>query len=180
MRLESEISMGWPIVLLGMMGSGKTSVGKKLAEFLGIEFYDTDKIIEQETGRTVQEIFAQEGEALFRQYELEVIEAYVVQTRCVIATGGGAVTIPEAMDVISNKAVSIWLKSDIPVLLSRLKDNKTRPLLLTDRPEAKLTALLNERKSLYARAHIHIDNPSDNIDSVVQNILNELPKLDES
>lgn len=144
-----------PLVLVGMPGSGKSSIGRRLAPRLGLPFVDADAEIEQAAGgMTVAEIFARHGEAEFRALEARVIARLLDEGPAVIATGGGALLNPGTRRLIRDKAVSVWLKADIPVLLRRVRRKSDRPLLQNDDPEATLRTLLAEREPLYAEAPI--------------------------
>tara|TARA_R110001592_G_scaffold16881_16_gene71767 strand:- start:11306 stop:11848 length:543 start_codon:yes stop_codon:yes gene_type:complete len=158
-----------PIVLIGMMGCGKSFVGQRLALALGIPFYDTDVFIEKDQGKKIVKIFADQGEEYFRTLETQAISTLLKKGRCVIATGGGLVTTSENLALIKNHAFSIWLQSDIQMIIKRLDGDDTRPLLQSGDPEKTLEHLLNTRKALYSNADIHIDNKGD-IETILQTI----------
>lgn len=145
-----------PVVLIGMMGSGKSRLGRVLAEKLSLPFFDSDHVIEAKAGRTVQEIFTKDGEPKFREAEKRTILELLKNEACVIATGGGAVTNPEVLTALKENAVLIWLQAEIPELMARLKNVESRPLLKGDNPEAVLTNLMEKRAGLYAQAHITV------------------------
>lgn len=144
------------IVLVGMMGAGKTSVGKRLANRLGIEFVDSDAAIEEAARKTVTEIFAEHGEDYFRSGERRVIARLLGEGRRVIATGGGAFMNAETRALISSAAVSVWLKAETALLFDRVKRRPTRPLLQTPDPEGTLRRLVDERYPVYAEATITV------------------------
>jgi len=165
-----------PIVLVGMMGVGKTSVGKRLASALGSTFVDADEAIETAARMTIPEIFAQFGEAAFRDGERRVI-ARLIETggnHTVIATGGGAFSNPETRALILEKTISVWLDSDIDTLVERTARKNNRPLLQGGDRRETLTRLRNERQPDYAQAQIHVmsnDGPhSRTIDTVLKGI----------
>lgn len=139
------------VVLVGMMGSGKSSVGRRLATRLGLPFVDADAEIETAAGMTIPEIFAQRGEAEFRDGERRVISR-ILTTRSplVLATGGGAFMNAETRARIADLGISIWLKAEPEVLMRRVRRNSKRPLLQTANPEETLRRMLGEREPIYA------------------------------
>lgn len=148
---------GRAIVLVGMMGSGKSSVGRRLAGRLGMPFVDADTEIETAAGMTIPEIFDQRGEAEFRDGERRVI-GRILATRAplVLATGGGAFMNPETRRKVKELGISIWLKAEPEVLLRRVRKRSNRPLLQTTDPEATLRRMLGEREPVYALADLTI------------------------
>lgn len=145
------------VVLVGMMGSGKSSVGRKLAARLGLPFLDADTEIETAAGITIPEIFAQHGEATFRSGERRVIARLLGEKRALIlATGGGAYMNPETRACIAQNGISVWLKADQDVLMRRVRKRANRPLLQTVDPEGTLRALLAEREPTYALADLTV------------------------
>jgi len=145
------------IVLVGMMGSGKSSVGRRLAGRLGLSFVDADTEIETAAHMTIPEIFAQRGEAEFREGERRVISR-VLTTRAplVLATGGGAFMNAETRERVKELGISVWLKAEPDVLMRRVRKRSNRPLLQTADPEATLRRMLSEREPVYALADITI------------------------
>jgi shikimate kinase len=145
------------IVLVGMMGSGKSSVGRRLATRLGLPFVDADTEIETAAHMTIPEIFAQRGEAEFREGERRVISR-VLTTRAplVLATGGGAFMNAETRERVKELGISVWLKAEPDVLMRRVRKRSNRPLLQTADPEATLRRMLAEREPVYALADITI------------------------
>lgn len=139
------------VVLVGMMGSGKSSVGRRLATRLGLPFVDADAEIETAAGMTIPEIFAQRGESEFRDGERRVISR-ILTTRSplVLATGGGAFMNAETRARIADLGISIWLKAEPEVLMRRVRRNSKRPLLQTANPEETLRRMLGEREPIYA------------------------------
>lgn len=148
---------GRAIVLVGMMGSGKSSVGRRLAGRLGLPFVDADTEIETAAHMTIPEIFAQRGEAEFREGERRVISR-VLTTRAplVLATGGGAFMNAETRERVKELGISVWLKAEPDVLMRRVRKRSNRPLLQTADPEATLRRMLAEREPVYALADITI------------------------
>ncbi len=149
-----------PIVLVGMMGVGKTTVGRKLAGMLGWPFRDADDEIERAAQMSIPEIFATYGEPYFRSGERRVIARLVGEAGAtsgqVLATGGGAFADPETRALILRRAVAVWLDSDVETLMARVGRKSTRPLLRSGNPREILTRLKAERQSAYAEAPIHI------------------------
>jgi shikimate kinase len=144
------------VVMVGMMGAGKTAVGRALAQLLGVSFLDSDHEIETAANRTVPEIFARDGEAFFRARESEVINRLLKGPACVLSTGGGAFLSPVNRATISKNGVSVWLNADIDLLWSRVRHRDTRPLLRTDDPRATLTSLYEARVPDYAKADLEV------------------------
>ena len=140
------------VVLVGMMGSGKSSIGRRLATRLAMPFVDADTEIEQAAGMTIPEIFEQHGEPYFRAGEARVIARLLDHGPQVLATGGGAFMNGDTRAVIRQKGVSIWLKAELDVLMKRIKRRSDRPLLKSGDPAATLTALIAERYPVYAEA----------------------------
>lgn len=173
----SEINLNKPITLVGIMGCGKSYIGKSLAADLGVEFYDSDSLIEVEQGKTINQIFADDGEAHFRLLEKDMITGLLDKGFCVIATGGGCVTTPEVLQNIKNNSISIWLQSDVDTIYKRIKWDKTRPLLQCDDSKEKLAEILDNREELYRQAGIHIDNSLSEISNLTDNIILEIRKF---
>ena len=145
-----------PVVLVGMMGVGKSSVGRKLASALHLGFIDADEEIERAAQMSIPEMFDQFGEAYFRDGERRVIARLVAGGRRIVATGGGAFADPQTRALILERAVAVWLDSDIEILLERVSRKGNRPLLRQGDPRAVLTRLKAERQSAYAEAQIHV------------------------
>src|SRR5580698_802430 len=165
---------GRSVVLVGMMGAGKTSVGKRLAAKLGLPFVDADAEIEAGAQLTVSEIFERFGEAYFREGERKVIARLLNSGPVVLATGGGAFMNATTRENIARHGVSIWLKPSFEVLLARLRKKSNRPLLKTADPERTLRQLLDERSPIYALADFTIDSVDAAHDSVVEAIFQRL------
>lgn len=144
------------VVMVGMMGAGKTAVGRALAQFLGVAFLDSDHEIEAAANMTVPEIFDRDGEAFFRARETEVINRLLRGAPCVLSTGGGAFLSPVNRQAISQNGVSVWLDADIELLWGRVRHRDSRPLLRTVDPKATLTALYDARVPDYAKADLHV------------------------
>jgi shikimate kinase len=146
------------IVLVGLMGAGKTNIGRRLATRLNLPFFDSDSEIEAAAGETIEEIFRNRGEAVFRDGERRVIARLLEQPTHVLATGGGAFMDPITRAIIVRRGVSVWLRADIDVLLARVSRRSNRPLLKEGNPRAVLTDLIDRRYPIYAEADITIDS----------------------
>ncbi|PZR33396.1 shikimate kinase [Caulobacter segnis] len=144
------------IVLVGLMGVGKSSVGRRLAHVLDLPFRDADNEVEAAAGRSISEIFAELGEAAFRDGERRVIARLLDEPPHVLATGGGAFVNPETRALINDKALSVWLKADVELLARRVGRKDTRPLLKGKDPVAVLTELARIRNPAYAEAQVHV------------------------
>ncbi len=162
------------IVLVGMMGAGKTSIGKRLAAELDIPFVDADGEIEAAANMSIPEIFETYGEQHFRDGERKVIARLLRDGPRVIATGGGAVADPETRRRIGQKSIAIWLKADIEVLLERVKRRSNRPLLKADDPGEVLRRLAVEREPFYSCADITVKSHNAPHQNVVSEILSRL------
>lgn len=166
---------GRPIVLVGLMGAGKTSVGRKLAESLNRRFLDADHEIEKAAGRSVSEIFQDFGEASFREGERRVIARILEDDRdIVLATGGGAFVDDEVRGLVKQNAISLWLKADVDVLVERTSRRNTRPLLKTGDPKEILERLSKERTPFYEQADVHIQSGRGPATKVVKSALEAL------
>lgn len=149
------------VVLVGMMGAGKTAVGTQLARKLGVAFLDSDEEIVRAANRSVAEIFARDGEGFFRARESEVLARLLAGPPAVISTGGGAFLAEANRKAIAAEGVSVWLKADLDLLWSRVRHKTTRPLLRTADPKATLAALLEARAPVYALAQVAVDAEPD-------------------
>jgi shikimate kinase len=144
------------IVMVGMMGAGKTAVGRALAARLRVPFLDSDHEIEAAANMSIPEIFARDGEAFFRLKERQVIARLLTEECGVLSTGGGAFLAAENRETITRNGASIWLQADLDVLWNRVRHRDTRPLLQTANPRATLAALYNARVPLYAKADLAV------------------------
>jgi shikimate kinase len=145
-----------PIALVGMPGAGKTSVGRLLAERLGLGFRDTDEEVVRETGRTVEQLFVMEGVAAFRRHERQAVARLVDSSRLVIATGGGAMVEPRTRRLLLSRTIPVWLQASPETLMRRLAEAPPRPLLIGGGLLVKLKAMAAERQRFYEQAHIHL------------------------
>ena len=158
------------IVLCGFMATGKTSVGKKLAELLDREFVDLDAAIEAEEGVSIPQIFAGRGEPAFRELESRMVERIMNRTGVVIATGGGTVVNPHNLANLKSRGVIVALTADIPTILRRAGSGEDRPLLQTENREERIQALLLERSPFYAQADLVLDTTSLTIEEAARQI----------
>lgn len=165
------------IVLIGLMGAGKTAVGRRLAARLNLPFTDADSEIEQAAGETISEIFAAHGEPYFRQGEARVIARLLQNGPQVLATGGGAYMDAGTRANIKAQGVSIWLKADLPVLMSRVKRRDNRPLLKGGDPEAVMRALMDTRYPVYAEADITVESREQPHDNIVVDAIEALSRF---
>lgn len=149
------------VVLVGMMGAGKTAVGTALARQLGVAFTDSDEEIVRAANRTIAEIFERDGEAFFRARESEVISRLLRSTPCVLSTGGGAFLAPANRGLIHEAGVSVWLKADLELLWQRVRHKTTRPLLRTANPRETLRELYEARQPFYAEADIVVESAAE-------------------
>lgn len=144
------------VTLIGLMGAGKSTVGKKLSQMLGLPFHDTDTEIESAAQMSVAELFAAYGEPEFRALEARVVARLSSQGPQVLATGGGAYMAPETRQLLRQRAVTVWLKADVDVLMERVQRRATRPLLATADPRGTMLGLIEKRYPVYAEADITI------------------------
>lgn len=162
---------GRPIVLVGLMGSGKTSVGKRLAARLALPFVDADAEIEIAASLTIPEIFEKHGEAYFRAGEARVMARLIDGGPRVVATGGGAFINAETRAAVRAKGLSIWLKADLDVLMKRVRRRQDRPLLKAEDPEAVMRRLIDERYPVYAEADLTIHSHDQPHEVVVEEVV---------
>ncbi|WP_417808539.1 shikimate kinase [Thioclava sp.] len=167
------------IVLVGMMGSGKTAVGTAVARLLDVPFLDSDHEIERAAQMSVAEVFVRDGEAFFRARESEVLERLLMGPPGVISTGGGAFLAEGNRDLIARLGVSVWLRADLNLLWNRVRHKNTRPLLRTADPKATLAALLEAREPFYSKAQVVVEAaPSLSITAMAQKVVRELQAVD--
>lgn len=146
------------VVLVGLMGAGKSCIGRRLAPRLGLPFADADAEIETAAGCSIEDIFANHGEAAFRSGERRVIERLLTEQPKVLSTGGGAFIDPRTRDAVRRFGVSVWLRADLELLLKRTGRRNNRPLLKTGDPRSILKSLMEERYPVYSEADITIDS----------------------
>jgi shikimate kinase len=165
------------IALVGLMGVGKSSLGRRLTQALDLPFRDADEEIEKAAGRTVAEIFAERGEAEFRDGERRVIARLLDEPPHVLATGGGAFVQPETRAILKAKALTVWLKADIETLARRVARKEGRPLLVGKDPVKVLTDMAEVRYPAYAEAEIHVETGENAHAQAVQAVLDALAAL---
>jgi len=163
-----------PIVLVGLMGAGKSTVGRRLAKRLGLDFVDSDVAIEDAAGATTSEIFERFGEADFRDGERRLVARLIDGSVKVIATGGGAFNDPRTRDLLNERAITIWLDAPVDVLAERTGRRDNRPLLKGGNREEKLSKLMTERHAYYSQAQIHIRSGNGAHAEVVEAIIDAL------
>lgn len=172
-----NLTLKKPIVLVGLMGAGKTSVGMQLAANLGLRFIDSDKEIESQAGATIAEIFKRDGEEFFRKVESKYISTLLNKGGMfILATGGGAFINAETRKQIKEKAISVWLKADLETMLTRVNRTGGRPLLANSNKQEVLEKLINDRYPIYAEADIIINSNPNSHQIVAENIEGELQK----
>ena len=162
------------IVLVGLMGSGKSAIGKILSERIGVPLSDTDKIIEEEVGKTVYEIFNDSGEKYFRQLEEEVVGRVLDKAAHIISTGGGSILSSKTRKAIKSKSFSIWVHCNVDIITKRIHDQEKRPLLRDKNIVATLIKKNKERIKFYRQADTHIVNENSNLEMTVEAIVEEL------
>ena len=178
MRNKKQITLTKPIVMVGLMGAGKTSIGRALARHLGIPFVDSDKEIEKAAGCSVVDIFAMYGEKEFRRVEEKIIERLIDTPPLikVISTGEGAFITPAVREMALNKALTIWLKADLELLVKRTNFRHTRPQLINTDSRKILAQLIKERYDTYALANIMVETRDENIHKTLNKVLNAIEK----
>lgn len=166
------------LVLVGLMGAGKTSVGRRLAEKLDIPFVDADHEIEMAAGKTISELFTDHGEEYFREGERRVITRLLENGNQVLATGGGAFMNAETRQKIKDHGISLWLKADIDVLLKRVAKRNDRPLLQLDDPAAVMKRLIDLRYPVYAQSDITVESRDVQHGQMVNDVIKALADFD--
>ena len=167
---------GRPIVLVGLMGAGKTTIGRRLAKRLSVPFRDADHEIEAAANMTIAEIFDQHGEAHFREGEKRVIARLLDEGDQVIATGGGAWMNEETRQLVAEHGVSVWLKAEFDVLMERVRRRSHRPLLKDPDPEGVMRRLMDERYPVYATADVMVISKEAPHDRIVTSVLEALER----
>lgn len=166
------------LILIGPMGAGKSSVGKRLAKQLNRKFYDCDRILEERTGVAITTIFELEGEDGFRYRETKILEGLIQHNNAVIATGGGAVLRPENYQLLRHNSVTIYLKASVDAQIKRTRHNKKRPLLQTEDRHATLQAIAKLRNPMYDKiADMTIDTDTQSIGSSIEEITSQLSNI---
>ena len=172
-----DLNLPKPVVLVGMMGAGKSAVGRRLAAALDLPFVDADDEIEQAAGCPITDIFARHGEDAFRVGERRVIERLLKQPICILATGGGAFMDNGIRRAIKASAISVWLKADLETLWQRVRRRSDRPLLNTENPKQTLETLMETRYPIYAQADITIESCEGPLDETVKRVAEDLKRF---
>ncbi len=170
----TPIPLAQPFVLIGLMGAGKSSIGLRLAERTGRRFVDSDDEIVEAAGCSIADIFAIHGEPIFRDLEERVIKRLLEQDDIVLATGGGAWMQPAVRDMIKEKAISLWLRADLDVLVQRVEKRNHRPLLEQGDKREILSKLMEERYPIYGEATLTIDSNHGPHNAVVEHAIDTL------
>lgn len=165
------------LVLVGLMGAGKSTVGRRLASALRLPFHDADQEIEAAAGCTISDFFDRYGEPAFRDGERKVIARLLAGPRHVLATGGGAFMDLQTRALIKERGLSIWLRADISLLLERVTKRPTRPLLKNSDPKATMEKLINDRYPIYAEADITVNSNGGPHEAVMHQIITKLAAL---
>lgn len=173
-----SLQLDRPIALVGLMGAGKTTVGRRLARTLGLGFVDADEEIEKSAGRSVSDIFSDFGESAFRDGERKVIARLLDDGPRVIALGGGAFANDTTRALVREKAISVWIKADLDTLMERVSRRDTRPLLQTDDPRSVMAGLMDKREAAYREAAIHVDGADGPHGTTVDRIIEALEVRD--
>ncbi len=163
-----------PLVLVGMMGSGKSTVGKRLAYKLNLQFYDSDKIIEERERLSINDIYEYKGEEYFKNQETQVIKELLSYGTVVISTGGGSFLIDEIRELIKANTVSVWLRTDIDTIYERVSRRNTRPLLNTDDKMKTIINLIQDATPIYEQANIIVDSNNYGVHFVVDSIIQKI------
>lgn len=156
--LHEKMGINKPIVLVGMMGAGKTTIGFRLAKKLGLPFIDTDEMVSKAVGCSISDIFKYQSEEYFRQKELEAINNALSAGMSVIATGGGSFINEPVRQTVLEGGISVWLRAPLEVLLERVSRKKTRPMLEQGDKEEIMKQHMNDRYAMYSHAHITVDS----------------------
>ena len=182
MRNKKQIDIDKPIVMVGLMGAGKTSVGRALARHLGIPFVDSDKEIEKISGCSVVDFFSMYGEKEFRRVEEKVIERLIDTPPLVkvISTGEGAFITDAVREIVLARALSIWLRADLELLVKRTNFRHTRPQLLNTDSRKILAQLINERYETYALANVMVETRDENIHKTLHKVLSAVESFNKN
>jgi shikimate kinase len=173
-KIRKDIVLTRPVVLVGLMGAGKTTIGRRMAHVLSLPFVDADHEIAEAAGCSISDIFEMYGEEIFRDLEKRVLLRLISEEPRVIATGGGAFMNTSIRQAVKDHAISVWLKAELDVLLERVARRDTRPLLKSGDRREILSRLIEERYPIYAEADITVDSNAGLHESVVSAIIVEL------
>jgi shikimate kinase len=162
------------LILTGFMGTGKSVVGRRVAEILKIPFFDVDSTIKRQTGKSIADLFQQKGEAAFRTLESATIQELSMQEKAVIATGGGALMNPQNRQFLEKNGILVCLTAKTGTLLERLKDDLTRPMLAGENMQERIERLMQERQAVYAMCPIQIVTDNKTIEQVTQEVIEKI------
>lgn len=162
------------VVFTGIMGAGKTSIGRQVAQALGLPFVDSDHEIESVSRLPIPELFERYGEPEFRALEARVIERLIGEGPCIVSTGGGAFIQPQVRELLAKQAITVWLQADLDVLMERVSKKQNRPLLRTANPRATMAKLMEERYPIYALADITIYSRDEKREIIAEETIAEL------
>jgi len=168
---------GRSVVLVGLMGCGKSAIGRRLAAKLALPFVDADEEIEKAAGKSIEDLFAEHGEPYFRDGERKVLARLLRSGPQVLATGGGAFMNPDTREAIAEAGVSVWLRAELPLLVRRVGKRTNRPLLKTGDPEVVLQNLMETRYPIYAQADVTVESRDVPHDVIVAEIVTQLSQL---
>lgn len=172
---QLDMKLKKTVVMVGMMGAGKTAVGRALAAKIGVPFLDSDAEIVKAANMSIAEIFERDGEAFFRTKETQVIDRLLDEERGILSTGGGAFLADGNRDLISEKGVAVWLDADLDLLWQRVKHKDTRPLLRTENPRQTLSDIFDARVPVYSKAELSVKaDPSYSIEDMAERVLKAL------
>ncbi len=177
MAYANLIPINKPIVLVGMMGAGKSTVGTRLARKLRVSFYDTDNLVQEVAGCSMEDIFKYAGEDFFREKERQVVDELLNLTNCVISTGGGVFIDEVNRKLIKEKSISIWLKADYTTILERVSRRNTRPTLNADNKADLVEQLILERYPVYQEADICVNSGDGPHMLIVDDIIAKISSL---
>lgn len=173
----SDLLQGVSVFLIGMMGSGKSTVGQVLAQQLNYRFFDTDELIIRVKGKSINDIFAREGENGFREVESQILMELCAYTRSVIATGGGIVLKQQNWSYLKHGLI-VWLDAPVPLLCQRLAEDQTRPLLQDSSLASRLDSILAQRRSLYTQADLQLTIAGDHTpEQLVSQLMEMIPAI---
>lgn len=173
----ANLNLNKPIVLVGMMGAGKSTVGTRLAKKLRVSFYDTDNLVQEMAGCSIDEIFKYAGEDFFRDKERQVVDELLNLTNCVISTGGSAFIDDVNRKLIKEKSISIWLRADYDTILERVSRRNTRPTLKTGNKADLVDQLIKERYPIYEEANLCVNSGDGPHMIIVDDIISKIAKL---
>ena len=165
------------IVLVGLMGAGKSAIGRRLAQKLHLPFVDADQEIERAAGCSIEEFFAKHGEAAFREGERRVVARLLDQPVHVLATGGGAFIDEQTRALVRQRGISVWLRAELALLLDRVQRRSNRPLLKQGDPSQVLEQLMHKRYPVYAEADITVDSRDNPAEQTTQDVLEALHRF---